>query len=320
MIEFVWWWAWFLLPIPFLFYFFVPEENVGEAIHLPRLPEQGEYKQPNKRVNIGLMSVAWVLLVGALARPVWYSDPVDIQPEHRDMMLVVDLSGSMSEEDMKTDSGFVDRLTAVKHVVSDFIEKRKGDRLGLVLFGDHAYLQTPLTFDRNTVQEQLNRTVLGLVGQRTAIGEGLGLATKTFIESNAPQRTIILLSDGANTAGVLDPIEAAQLAKDNNAKIYTVGIGAGEMQVRGFFGNQTVNTARDLDEDTLTKIATMTGGQYFRARNADELAEIYQTIDKLEPVTQATQTWRPHEEWFRYPLMGYLFIIFIIVGVIKRHG
>ena len=320
MIEFVWWWAWFLLPIPFLFYFFVPEENVGEAIHLPRLPEQGEYKQPNKRVNIGLMSVAWVLLVGALARPVWYGDPVDIQPEHRDMMLVVDLSGSMSEEDMKTDSGFVNRLTAVKHVVSDFIEKRKGDRLGLVLFGDHAYLQTPLTFDRNTVQEQLNRTVLGLVGQRTAIGEGLGLATKTFIESNAPQRTIILLSDGANTAGVLDPIEAAQLAKDNNAKIYTVGIGAGEMQVRGFFGNQTVNTARDLDEDTLTKIATMTGGQYFRARNADELAEIYQTIDKLEPVTQATQTWRPHEEWFRYPLMGYLFIIFIIVGVIKRHG
>lgn len=159
-----------------------------------------------------------------------------------------------------------------------------------------------------------------MVGQRTAIGEGLGLATKTFIESNAPQRTIILLSDGANTAGVLAPIEAAQLAKDNNAKIYTVGIGAGEMQVRGFFGNQTVNTARDLDEDTLTKIATMTGGQYFRARNADELAEIYQTIDKLEPVTQATQTWRPHEEWFRYPLMGYLFIIFIIVGVRKRHG
>uniref|UniRef100_UPI000533FF62 Hypothetical membrane spanning protein n=1 Tax=Aliivibrio fischeri (strain ATCC 700601 / ES114) TaxID=312309 RepID=UPI000533FF62 len=218
------------------------------------------------------------------ARPVWYGEPVDIQPEHRDMMLVVDLSGSMAEEDMKTSNGdFVDRLTAVKQVVSDFIDQRKGDRLGLVLFGDHAYLQTPLTFDRNTVREQLDRTVLNLVGQRTAIGEGLGLATKTFIESNAPQRTIILLSDGANTAGVLEPLEAAQLAKDNHAKIYTVGIGAGEMQVRGFFGKQTVNTARDLDEDTLTKIATMTGGQYFRARNADELAEIYQTIDALEP-------------------------------------
>ncbi|MUJ26250.1 vWA domain-containing protein [Aliivibrio fischeri] len=321
MIEFMWWWAWFLLPIPLVIYFLMPEKEAGEAIHLPRLPDQGEYKQPNKHINIGLLSLAWLLLIAALARPVWYGEPVDIQPEHRDMMLVVDLSGSMAEEDMKTSNGdFVDRLTAVKQVVSDFIDQRKGDRLGLVLFGDHAYLQTPLTFDRNTVREQLDRTVLNLVGQRTAIGEGLGLATKTFIESNAPQRTIILLSDGANTAGVLEPLEAAQLAKDNHAKIYTVGIGAGEMQVRGFFGKQTVNTARDLDEDTLTKIATMTGGQYFRARNADELAEIYQTIDALEPVTQATQTWRPHEEWFRYPLMGYLFVLFIIVGVRKRHG
>ncbi len=321
MLEFVWWWAWFLLPSPLLVYFFVAEKSQGSAIHLPRLPEEGEYIQPNKWINIGLLSAAWILLVTALSRPVWYGDPIDIQPEHRDMMLVVDLSGSMAEEDMKTKNGdFIDRLTAVKNVVSDFIDERKGDRLGLVLFGDHAYLQTPLTFDRKTVQQQLDRTVLRLVGQMTAIGEGLGVATKTFIDSNAPQRTIILLSDGANTSGVLEPLEAAQLAKDNNAKIYTIGIGAGEIQVNGFFGKQRINTSADLDEKTLTQIATMTGGQYFRARNAEDLAEIYRTIDKLEPVSQATQTWRPHQEWFRYPLIGYLFLSFIVVGVRKRHG
>ncbi|MEF1220795.1 VWA domain-containing protein, partial [Photobacterium damselae] len=177
------------------------------------------------------------------------------------------------------------------HVLSNFIEKRKGDRLGLVLFGDHAYLQTPLTFDRHTVEQQLDRTVLGLVGQSTAIGEGLGIATKTFIKSKAPQRVIILLSDGANTAGVIDPLEAAKLAKESGVTIYTVGIGADEMLQRSIFGVQKVNPSQDLDEKTLTKIAQMTGGKYFRARNPQELDKIYQIINQLEPVNNAQQTW-----------------------------
>ncbi len=156
-------------------------------------------------------------------------------------------------------------------VLSDFVAKRQGDRLGVVLFGDHAYLQTPLTADRKTVMQQINQTVIGLVGNSTAIGDGIGLGTKTFVDSDAPQRVMILLSDGSNTSGVLDPIEAAKIAKKYNATIYTVGVGAGEMMVKDFFMTRKVNTASDLDEQTLTKIAEMTGGQYFRARDAKEL-------------------------------------------------
>lgn len=140
--------------------------------------------------------------------------------------------------------------------MSEFIAKREGDRIGLILFADHAYLQTPLTLDRQTVANQLNQTVLKLIGTQTAIGEGIGLATKTFIDSDAPQRVMILLSDGSNTAGVLDPLEAANIAKQYNTTIYTVGVGAGEMVVKDFLFSRKVNTAQDLDEKTLQTIAT----------------------------------------------------------------
>ena len=150
-----------------------------------------------------------------------------------------------------------------------------------MLFADHAYLQTPLTLDRNTISDQVNSLVLQLIGQKTAIGEGIGLATKTFIDSDAPQRVMILLSDGSNTSGVLDPIEAADIAKKYNATIYTIGVGAGEMMVKDFFMTRKVNTAQDLDEKTLMSIAKITGGQYFRARNAQELATIYDTINSF---------------------------------------
>ncbi len=203
--------------------------------------------------------------------------------------------------------------------LSDFIEKRKGDRLGLVLFTDHAYLQT-LTFDRNTVEQRLDRTVLGLIGQSTAIGEGLGIATKTFINSKAPQRVIILLSDGANTSGVIDPLEAAKLAKESGVKIYTVGVGADQMVQKGFFGDRLVNPSQDLDEKTLTEIAKMTGGEYFRARNPQQLEKIYDIINKLQPINNAQQTWRPRDELFRYPLAIALLLSVVIAVMRKRHG
>lgn len=234
-------------------------------------------------------------------------------------MLVVDLSYSMSQRDMKSGSDFIDRLTAVKQVLNNFIEKREGDRLGLVLFSDHAYLQTPLTFDRNTVKQQLDQTVLKLIGTNTAIGEGIGLATKTFIDSDAPQRVIILLSDGTNNAGVLAPIKAAEIAKKYHTTIYTVGVGAGQMLVKDFFMSRRVNTAKDLDEKTLKKIASLTGGQYFRARDSKDLSRIYDTINKLEPVQKALKTWRPRREWFSYPLALALALSLILVIVRRNH-
>lgn len=320
MFEFVWWWALVLLPLPWFIYRFTRPVQPAAAITLPVLPEN-LVKKPVRRWQSALALLCWVSLLVALARPVWFGDPVQIQPEHRDMLLAVDLSGSMSIEDMVDEQGnAIDRLTAVKQVVTDFISKRQGDRLGLVLFANHAYLQTPLTFDLNTVKQQLARTVLGLIGQSTAIGEGLGIAAKSFINSDAEQRVIVLLSDGANTSGVINPMEAAKLAAENKVRIYTVGIGAEEMVQRSFFGDRMVNPSQDLDEHALTQIAALTDGQYFRARNPQELASIYQSINDLEPVSTAQQTWRPREELFRFPLAGALLFSVLLAISWRRNG
>lgn len=319
-IEFVWWWALILLPLPLLVYKLLPRESQQAEIKLAYLPDNTHSNKPKQKLQKTLSIAIWTLLIIACARPVWFGDPIEFQPKYRDLMLVVDLSGSMQKEDMNLDGEFTDRLTAVKKVLSDFVAKRKGDRLGVVLFGDHAYLQTPLTADRQAVIQQINQTVIGLVGQSTAMGDGIGLGTKTFVDSNAPQRVMVLLSDGGNTAGVLDPIEAAEIAKKYNATIYTVGVGAGEMMVKEFFMTRKVDTAADLDEKTLTQIAEVTGGQYFRARDAEQLENIYETINQLEPVSSDTQTWRPQSEWFRYPLSAALGLSVLLFLLRRKHG
>ncbi|MDC0610567.1 VWA domain-containing protein [Vibrio sp.] len=318
-IEFEWWWMLFLLPLPIVFRWLTKPVKPKAAVRLTYLPpDEGAIQSKSLPVVI-ITSLVWLCLILAAARPVWFGDPISAQPKHRDMMLVVDLSYSMSQKDMQDGDDYIDRLSAVKNVLNDFIDKRKGDRLGLVLFADHAYLQTPLTFDRNTVKQQLDQTVLKLIGNNTAIGEGIGLATKTFIDGNAPQRVMILLSDGSNTAGVLDPIKAAEIAKKYHTKIYTIGVGAGEMLVQDFFMTRKINTAADLDEKTLMKIAKITGGQYFRARNKKELETIYDTINSLQPVQQAKQTWRPQDEWFPYPLALALFGSLILLVLRRSH-
>ena len=319
-IEFVWWWALILLPLPLLVYKLLPRESQQAEIKLAYLPDNTHSNKPKQKLQKTLSIAIWTLLIIACARPVWFGDPIEFQPKYRDLMLVVDLSGSMQKEDMNLDGEFTDRLTAVKKVLSDFVAKRKGDRLGVVLFGDHAYLQTPLTSDRQAVIQQINQTVIGLVGQSTAMGDGIGLGTKTFVDSNAPQRVMVLLSDGGNTAGVLDPIEAAEIAKKYNATIYTVGVGAGEMMVKEFFMTRKVDTAADLDEKTLTQIAEVTGGQYFRARDTEQLENIYETINQLEPVSSDTQTWRPQSEWFRYPLSAALGLSVLLFLLRRKHG
>ncbi|ANQ28557.1 IMP dehydrogenase [Vibrio natriegens] len=319
-IEFVWWWALILLPLPLLVYKLLPRESQQAEIKLAYLPDNTHSNKPKQKLQKTLSIAIWTLLIIACARPVWFGDPIEFQPKYRDLMLVVDLSGSMQKEDMNLDGEFTDRLTAVKKVLSDFVATRKGDRLGVVLFGDHAYLQTPLTADRQAVIQQINQTVIGLVGQSTAMGDGIGLGTKTFVDSNAPQRVMVLLSDGGNTAGVLDPIEAAEIAKKYNATIYTVGVGAGEMMVKEFFMTRKVDTAADLDEKTLTQIAEVTGGQYFRARDTEQLENIYETINQLEPVSSDTQTWRPQSEWFRYPLSAALGLSVLLFLLRRKHG
>jgi Ca-activated chloride channel family protein len=196
----------------------------------------------------------------------------------------------------------VDRLTAIKWVASDFINRRVGDRLGLILFGTQAYLQTPLTFDRKTVMTLLDESAIGLAGDNTAIGDAIGLAIKRLKNQPANSRVLILLTDGANTAGEVSPLKAAELAAANHLKIYTIGVGADEMIVRSFFGSRKVNPSADLDENALVKIAESTGGRYFRARNTDELNNIYMLLDQLEPVEKDKQFFRPRTDLFYWPL------------------
>lgn len=316
--AFEWWWMWLCLPLPWLAMRLLKQQPTSSLVVLPHLTQTSTTPDKTARLAQVFAIVAWISLVAASARPVWYGDPVEVRPKHRDMMLVIDLSYSMSQEDMQYNNEYIDRLTTVKQVVSDFIDQREGDRLGLVYFADHAYLQTPLTFDRETIKSQLNQTVLKLIGTQTAIGDGIGLATKTFVDSDAPQRVIILLSDGSSNAGVLDPIQAAGIAGKFNTTIYTIGVGAGEMQVQDFFMTRTVNTARDLDEKTLIKVADMTGGQYFRAHNAAELETIYDTINALQPIQKASQSWRPRTEWFMGPALFSLLLV-VITLMIRRN-
>jgi Ca-activated chloride channel family protein len=198
----------------------------------------------------------------------------------------------------------VNRLTAIKYVANDFIQRRVGDRLGLILFGTTAYLHVPLTFDRKTVQTLLNEAFIGITDDepRTSIGDAIGLAIKRLRQEKSASKVLILLTDGTNTAGELEPLKAAELAANDHLKIYTIGIGADEMLVRSLFGTRRVNPSADLDEKTLTAIADATGGRYFRARNSEELEHIYFILDQLEPVEKDKQYFRPRSELFHWPL------------------
>lgn len=308
MIHFEWPWLLAALPLPLLIRWLVPAKMPVEqaALKVPFLDDFSEAEtravSQTQQWPLLLAAIAWLLLVIACARPQWLGEPIEQAVSGRDLMLAVDLSGSMEEQDFVINKRAVDRLTAAKGVASDFINRRVGDRVGLILFGTQAYLQTPLTFDRLTVMTLLNEAVIGLAGDNTAIGDAIGLAVKRLKNERDNSRVLVLMTDGANTAGEISPLKAAELAADNHLKIYTIGIGADEMIVRNFFGNRKVNPSLDLDEKTLIKIAESTGGQYYRARNTDELNNIYMRLDELEPVEKDKQYFRPRSELYYWPL------------------
>jgi Ca-activated chloride channel family protein len=308
MIHFEWPWLLLALPLPLLVRWLLPARMTAEqaALKVPFLDDfpDAETKSvsQNQRWPLLLAVLAWVLLVLACTRPQWLGDTIEQAVSGRDLMLAVDLSGSMEVQDFFINKRAVDRLTAIKYVASDFINRRVGDRIGLILFGTQAYLQTPLTFDRKTVMTLLNESAIGLAGENTAIGDAIGLAIKRLKNQPADSRVLILLTDGANTAGEVSPLKAAELAAANKLKIYTIGVGADEMIVRSFFGNRKVNPSADLDENTLVKIAESTGGRYFRARSADELNNIYMLLDQLEPIEKDKQFFRPRTDLFYWPL------------------
>lgn len=324
MIHFEWPWLLCGLPLPLLIRWLAPSSPFVEqsALKVPFLDDFSLEKIPvfsqTQQWRLLLATLAWLLLLIACARPQWLGEPIEQAVSGRDLMLAVDLSASMEEQDFIINKNPVDRLTAIKWVASDFINRRVGDRVGLILFGTQAYLQTPLTFDRKTVQILLDESVIGLAGDNTAIGDAIGLAVKRLKNQSANSRVLILLTDGANTAGEVSPLKAAELAAANQLKIYTIGVGADEMIIRSFFGNRKVNPSRDLDENTLVKVAESTGGRYFRARNSDELNNIYMLLDKLEPVEKDKQYFRPRSELYYWPLSLALgLVVFICLSRLR---
>lgn len=310
MIELEWPILLWLLPLPALLRWWLPARTVAEqaALKVPFLDDFGSGESrvvsQARRWPLWLAALAWTCLVFAAARPQWLGDPLEQAVSGRDLMLAVDVSGSMQEEDFILDKQRVDRLTAIKQVAGEFIQRRIGDRLGLILFGTQAYLHVPLTFDRKTVQTLLNEAFIGITEDdpKTSIGDAIGLAIKRLQDQKDASRVLILLTDGANTAGELTPLKAAELAAEHKLKIYTIGIGADEILVRSLFGTRRVNPSADLDEKTLTAIADTTGGHYFRAHNTEELDQIYRMLDQLEPVEKDKQYFRPRSELFHWPL------------------
>jgi Ca-activated chloride channel family protein len=211
----------------------------------------------------------------------------------------------MGTEDMQVQGDFIDRLSVVKAVIAKFVEARNGDRIGLVLFGTSAYLQAPLTFDLKSVNRLLIEAPVGIAGGKTAIGDAIGLAVKRLRKRPNEEKVLILLTDGANNVGEVEPKVAAELAARDGIKIYTVGVGADEMRMPGIFGTlggRVTNPSADLDEDTLKGIADVTGGKYFRARDPQALIQIYAIIDELEPVEQESEVYRPVQALFYWPL------------------
>jgi len=323
-------WVLLALPLPIVVYL-LPAKKKSQAapLYMPTVISntQANITGSNKApVPKSLLALIWSLLVLAASQPQWLGDAVNIPTESREMMVAVDLSGSMQVEDMSLNGQTVNRLDMLKVLLGEFIERRVGDRIGLILFGDDAYMQTPMTYDRATVKQMLDETVLGLVGKQTAIGDAIALAVKRFNEKQDSNRVLLLLTDGQNTAGKISPEQALELAVAKGITIYTVGIGADVMVQKSLFGARRINPSSELDEKSLMEIAKQTNGQYFRARSSEDMNEIYQLIDKLEPVEQDQQQMRPLTALFYYPLglaalFSMLFIFYISmagIGIQQR--
>ncbi|NIB44565.1 VWA domain-containing protein [Pseudomaricurvus alkylphenolicus] len=324
-------WIALLGPLPWLVYRLWPEASREDpALMVPfydRLPTTDGVmrgKATGRLLSASALVLIWFALLLASARPMWIGDPINLPASGRDLQLAVDISGSMETRDMQWQGEQYDRLSIVKAVVGDFVQRRESDRLGLILFGTRAYVQAPLTFDRITVNQLLQEAQLGFAGEKTAIGDAIGMAVKRLREgpgtdntSDQQGRVLILLTDGANTAGQVTPLKAAQLAQQAKLKIYTIGVGADEMVKPGLFGSgfgaRRINPSVDLDEDTLRSIAEQTGGQYFRARSPQDLQLIYQELDRLEPIEQDSEVFRPTQALFYWPLGAALTLVALLI-------
>jgi Ca-activated chloride channel family protein len=305
MIHIAWPWMLLLLPLPWLVARWLPPAQPRQAaLFMPFAATLGgspaSLVPTSTRARSVMFALLWLCLLAAAMRPQWLGDAQAIPTTGRRLLLAVDASGSMASQDMANGAS---RLQVVQQVAGDFILHRQGDQVGLILFGTRPYLQAPLTTDLATVGHFLDEAMIGVAGTQTAIGDAIGLGIKRLRDDpgesgQAGKMVMILLTDGANDAGIMPPDAAAAMAKTAGLRIYTIGVGAADRP--GFFSMGGGNS--DLDEDTLKHIAAATGGDYFRATDADSLQQVYAKIDALEPSAAQQQWLRPRDEWFAWPL------------------
>ncbi|MGI9523747.1 MAG: VWA domain-containing protein [Hyphomicrobiaceae bacterium] len=303
MIELAYPWFLALLPLPWFVWRFVPPyRHRVAALRVPFFhriarasgvePQAGSIITSTRTVEAAAAIGMWCLVILALARPERVGEPIEIAKAARDMVLAIDISGSMDEKDFKSKEGKrLQRLAAVKNVVGDFIEARKGDRVALIVFGSKAFVQAPFTEDLRTVRELLEETEVGMAGPHTVIGDAIGLAIRTFESSKIDQRLIVLLSDGEDTGSRMTPINAAAIAARNGVEIFTIGVGdpdgTGEYRI---------------DTETLKEIADRTGGEFFFADDVFGLEAIYKRIEEMAPRKVETQSFRPRDSLVHWPL------------------
>jgi len=312
MIQFDWLWILLLLPLPWLLRKFLPRSHNASDSAL-RVPYLNLFETASRRPSeikttrwlpLVLYALAWFFLLLAAARPLWTGNTVELPIKGRDLMMAIDLSRSMAENFTHLGNA-TSKLNATKTIASQFIDKRAGDRIGLILFGEQAYVQAPLTFDRTTVKTLLAESFTGLAGNATAIGDAIGLAVKRMHDRGSHEQLLILLTDGISNAGELKPDKAAELAAYTGMKIHTIGIGN--------------NYRNYLDESTLQKMAKITGGQYFRARDIEELETIYNLIDQLEPIERESRSYRPTQSLYYWPL-SLAILLAAILGLLHWRG
>ncbi|MDT3719779.1 VWA domain-containing protein [Pseudomonas oryzihabitans] len=304
MFEFAWPWLWLLAPLPWLLRQLLPVADSGQAaLRVDFLGELqhlgGRSTRPGSLTGVRRLLpflLGWLLILAAAARPQWVGPPQPLDVSGRDLLLAVDVSGSMDTPDMQLGDENVSRLTLVRQLLGRFIDSRQGDRVGLILFGSQAYLQAPLTADRRTVHALLEEAQIGLAGRNTAVGDAVGLAVKHLRKRPDNSRTLILVTDGASNGGVVTPEVAATLAASERVRVYTLGIGAEPDTLAGG------TTSSDLDEPMLRHLAELTNGAYFRVRSSAELAAVSRQLDRLEPIRQQPDHARPTKELYPWPL------------------
>lgn len=313
-------WLFLLIPLPWLIRSLLPTHHERKAaVRVPFMQRLSRLAglQPGSGVAVArrpisqwlVLSVTWLLVVFAIARPQWLEEPIIKELPMRDLLVAVDLSGSMEAQDFSdTEGNMVDRLTAVKQVLDAFFARRDGDRVGLILFGSAAFVQVPFTDDLDVVRELLGEAQIRMLGPRTMLGDAMGLAINLFERSEVDERVLIVLTDGNDTGSLVPPERAAEIARDNGVVVYTIAI-----------GDPAAAGEQALDEKTLENIAAITNGGYYHANDRQELEEIYTHLDEINPRQVETQSYRPLTDLYDRPLaIGILITLLYIMFLEAR--